>query len=273
MHESRNKRKMPGLDSKIITGWNGLMLSGLIDAYDAFGDTEFLNLALANANFINDELIIDNRLQHTYDETKTINGFLDDYAAVIQAFIKIYQSTFDEKWLLVADALTNRVLDIFYDNKSDYFYFSEESADLITRKMDLVDNVIPASNSLMASNFYLLGKLLDVNKYLETAERMLSKIYKLIIREPNYMTQWAILYGYFSKEIKEVVIVGEDAKIYRSEMAKYLIPNVIFTGTNTTSNLPLIVDKKIESGTRIYVCENKTCKLPVDTVQAALGQL
>ena len=80
-------------------------------------------------------------------------------------------------------------------------------------------------------------------------------------------------YGYFSQGIKEVVIIGEDAEIFRNEMARRSIPNVVFAGTKTTSKLPLMVDKKIKDETRIYVCENKTCKLPVSTVQAALEQL
>ena len=159
----RAERIRPGLDDKILCSWNGLMLNGLVDAYRTFGEEKFLNLALKNARFVKDNFLKNDFLSHSYKNGHTkIQGFLEDYASVIDAYTNLYQATFEENWLHLAEKLTLYVCQNFYDEKEQLFYFTDKSAEeLIARKKEIFDNVIPSSNSMMARNLYTLGFLLD----------------------------------------------------------------------------------------------------------------
>ena len=126
--KERDARIRPGLDDKTLTSWNGLMLKGYVDAYLTFGEEHFLEVALQNANFILDkQLRKDGGLNHSYKKGRsTINGYLEDYAFVIDAFLKLYEATFDVKWLTEADALMAYSLEHFYDQDSGMFYFTSD---------------------------------------------------------------------------------------------------------------------------------------------------
>lgn len=162
--QARSKRPAPGLDDKILAGWNGIMLKGLTEAYRTFDEADYLELALANASFIKNKLINNNVLFRNYKEGKASQeGFLEDYAWVIDAFISLYQATFDEQWLTLSKELTEHVVMHFYDEEENLFYFTSDNAEkLIARKKEIFDNVIPASNSVMAQNMHKLGILLEI---------------------------------------------------------------------------------------------------------------
>ena len=158
----RAKRIRPGLDDKVLAAWNGLMLNGLLQSYKAFGDPDILQLALNNADFLEKNMIKnDGRIDRNYKAGKSsINGFLDDYAFIIDAFIELYQVTFDKSWLDKADKLTQYAIDHFFDSNSGmFFYTSKIDPPLIARKKVITDNVIPASNSAMATVLFHLGTL------------------------------------------------------------------------------------------------------------------
>jgi uncharacterized protein YyaL (SSP411 family) len=177
--KEREKRIRPGLDDKILASWNGLMFKGYVDAYRAFNDQVFLEKALKNASFLSEKMIEkDFRVWRNYKNGKAnINGFLDDYAFVIDAYIALYQATFDGKWIALAKNLTDYAIKHFYDEKSGmFFYTSNLDPKLIARKMELHDNVIPGSNSAMARNLYYLGHVFYDEKYIEMASQMLHNI-------------------------------------------------------------------------------------------------
>ena len=158
----RNKRAKPRLDDKILTSWNGLLLKGLVDAYRHLGEKEYLNLALRNANFLLDNLMKkDGGLFHNHKNGKsTINGYLEDYASVIDAFVGLYELTFDQRWLLRARDLTEYCIENFHDSNSGLFFFTSKIDDIIIRRtLETSDNVIPASNSIMGQNLLRLSKL------------------------------------------------------------------------------------------------------------------
>jgi len=126
--KEREKRIRPGLDDKILTSWNALMICGYVDAYSAFSEKKFLDAALMNGNFILNNLMKeDSRLDRNFKESKSsINAFLDDYAYTIEAFIKLYEVTFDETWLNKAKSLTDYALQHFNDNESGFFFFTSD---------------------------------------------------------------------------------------------------------------------------------------------------
>ncbi|HHH50654.1 MAG TPA: thioredoxin domain-containing protein, partial [Saprospiraceae bacterium] len=167
LFKERSKRIRPGLDNKILTSWNGLMLKGYIDAYKAFGKKEYLDMAFNNASFILKNMLKDgHRLNRNYKDGKSvINAFLDDYASVIDAFTALYEVSFEEQWLYKAKALMDYVLTNFHDDKSGmFFYVSNLDPPLIARKKEISDNVIPASNSMIAKDLHKLGLYFYNNK-------------------------------------------------------------------------------------------------------------
>jgi len=272
----RDKRIRPGLDDKVLTSWNALMLKGYADAYRVFGEQKFLDAALKNADFLlNNQLKEGNRLNRNYKDGKSvINAFMDDYALLIDAFVALYQATFDEKWLLKADDLTKYALENFYDEKSRmFFYTSSQDAPLVARKKELSDNVIPASNSVMAKNLFHLGTYLYNDDYLQQARDMMNTIIIQFERNsnPSFYSNWCSLMTKFVKEPYEVAIVGDDYATKRAELDKHYLPNALLLGGKTEGTLELLKNKLVEDETRIYVCKKKVCKLPVKKVDKALS--
>ena len=271
--KERNTRIRPGLDDKTLTSWNGLMLKGYVDAYLTFGEQHFLDVALNNANFILDkQLRKDGGLNHSYKEGRsTINGYLEDYAFVIDAFLKLYEATFDEKWLKEADALMAYSIEHFYDYESGMFFFtSDEDPALIARKMEVNDNVIPASNSAMANNLFVLSHHYDSVEYLEKSTQMLNNIIDQVDSYPAGYSNWLNLLINQVYPFYEVAVVGKGATDKSVDLHSVYIPNKMLCGTTKASKLPLLENRYSKGQTRIFVCENKVCKMPTEDSEKAL---
>ncbi|WP_151085760.1 thioredoxin domain-containing protein [Hymenobacter baengnokdamensis] len=272
---ARAKRVRPGLDDKVLTGWNALMLSGLVAAYRAFGEAEFLALALRNAEFLQANLRQGPRLYRTWKNGRaTINGFLEDYALVIEAYVSLYEATFAESWLHEAATLTQYVLDNFFDPAEQQFYYTDASAEpLIARKKELFDNVIPGSNSVMAHNLLRLGRHLENADYQALAAAMLSQVQALAAKEPQHLANWASLYAALLRPGAEVALTGPQAEAWRAELSRHFLPHDILAGSLTTSELPLLAGRSAVDKTIAYVCRDRTCQLPVYSVAETLAQL
>ncbi|GGH55993.1 thioredoxin [Dyadobacter endophyticus] len=274
--ESRRSKIRPGLDDKILASWNGLLIKGLTDSYRALGHEAIRDLAVATAHFIAGKMTTGNKLNHSYKNgLATVTGFLEDYAAVIDGYLGLYQVTFEENWLQKAQELADYTISNFFDQSEGFFHFTDSYGEtLIARKKELFDNVIPASNSMMAHNLYVLGKILDREDYLEIADNMLSKMTKLLLADVQWVTNWAALYCQRAVPTAEIAIVGADADAVRKDFDRFFIPNKIVIGTSTSSTLPLLLNRtEINAKTAIYVCFDKTCQLPVTKVEEALDQL
>ncbi|WP_299366295.1 thioredoxin domain-containing protein [Winogradskyella sp.] len=274
--EARNKRNKPRLDDKVLTSWNTLMLKGYVDAYKAIGNEDYLKKAITNANFIKkNQLKGDGLLFHSYKNGKsTINGFSEDYAHTIAAFIRLYQVTFNEEWLSIAKGLMDYTIEHFLNEKTEMFYFtSKGSSNLIARKTEVFDNVIPSSNSVLAECLLKLGHYYSDKVYSELAHQMLKNVNDTMLKIPSAYTNWLSLYLNYSNPYYEVVISGEEAKDILKQLKVLYIPNVLISGSTTESDLPLLKNKFNKDETLIYVCTNGTCKLPVNTIDKALGQI
>ncbi len=272
----RSKRVRPPLDDKSLTAWNGLMVKGYVDAYRAFGNKKWLDAALKNGNLTLDKIMQpDHSLRRNYKDGKlVINAFLDDYALTAEAFTALYQVTFDEKWLNAARDLTEYAFQHFYDEKTGFFFYTSDlDPPLVARKMETADNVIPASNSLMANNLYVLGEFFYDEKYRKTAQQMMQKMANVMVKSesPDYYSNWGRLYLQYLRPVYVVAIVGEDFAKKRDDLLRNYLPNALLMGGSTEGSLELLKDKLQAGETMIYVCQNKVCKLPVREVQAALG--
>ncbi len=271
----REQRIHPGLDDKILTSWNALMIAGLADAYEALGDESYKKEALKTGNFIWITMWNGKQLFRNHKNGKSsINGFSEDYAATIQAFIKLYQITFDEEWLNRAQTLMEVSFKNFFNHENGLFNFkSSEDVNLYVQKSTIDDNVIPSANSMMALNLYYLGHYLYNEDYLKQAKKMLNSAIPYMEQQASFYYNWFELYRRMLKEPYEVAIVGKNAEERRKDLASNYLPNALLLGGQSEGSLELLQMKLQQGKTMIYVCQNKTCKLPVENIEDALSQI
>jgi len=273
----RNKREKPTVDDKVLSSWNALLMKGFLDAYAAIEDPSYLQNALSIAQFFQDKIIQKNgEVWRNYKSGKTsIGGFLDDYAFLSKAFIRLYQITFDKHWLDVSKQLTDYAIKNFYDASSGMFFYTEHrSHQNLIRKIELTDNATPSSNAAMAEILYVLGVYFENEDYTDKSKRMFSKLYAQLQKQgTNFYASWCFLAGWFSYGTNEVAIVGKEAVQKNLVLQKNYLPLSLFLGSTEQENLPLVQGKHIAGKTFIYVCTNKTCRLPVEETKAALDQL
>jgi uncharacterized protein YyaL (SSP411 family) len=270
----RGKRVRPGLDNKILASWNGLMLKGLCEAYRAFNKPEYLELALKNAEFITVNLLTGAKLSRVYKKegAAAIATFLDDYANVTDGFIALYEVTLNEAWLIQAQKLADYALAHYYDKDGGVFFYTADNDEvLIARKSEMMDGVIPASNSVMARNLKKLGLFFDNEGYLEVSAQLLRNIAPHLAKYSTAYSNWTILLLDEVFGTYEVAITGSNAETKRIEMEQNYIPNKIMLG-GTDGSLPLLAEK-FNNDTRIFVCRDKTCGLPAYNVADALKQI
>ena len=272
----RNKRNKPTTDTKVLASWNAMMLKAYTDAYAATGTPAYLAKALLVAAFIEKSLLDkDGRLWRNYKDGKaSIDGFLDDYAWVAQAWIRLYQVTFDKHWLDLARQVTDYAVANFADGKSGMFYYTRgNSSGLVARKIEISDNVIPSSNAIMAGVLLKLGTYFENTAFLEKSQGMFRKVAGKMKGLTSYYAQWCYLAGLFSHDLYEVAIMGKDAEKRNLELQQHYLPGCIFMGETDEENLPLLENKLPADRTLIYVCTNRICKLPVEKSGQALTQI
>ena len=272
----RTERIRPALDDKTLTSWNALMISGLTKAGQVFSEKKFLNAAIKNANFIvSEQTTKEGNLLHSYKNgISKLDGFLEDYCFVIEAYTDLYQATFEQIWLERAKDLLDISIENFYDTERGMFYFTSKNASgLIARKMELKDNVIPASNSSMAKSLNVLGHYFDKKAYLNMSETMLNNIQPYMSNYGSGYSNWGQLYLNQVFPYYEIAIVGDNAKEKLSELNRTYVANKLLIGSQKSSELPLLENKYVLGDTYIYVCVNKSCQLPVTEVSEAVKQL
>jgi hypothetical protein len=274
LKEARNKRIRPNLDDKVLTSWNALMMQGYIDAFKAFGTKEYLEAAVKNANFlVENQLRKEGGLNRNFKNGKsTINGYAEDYAIVMQAFISLYEVTLDEKWLTSSKKIADYLFINFFDNKNGMFHFtSKEDTNLIARKHEVVDGVIPSSNAIIANSLFKLGHYYADTKYLSTSEQMLNNLKENVKRNPANYSHWLNLMTNFTKPFYEVVVAGDAASVVNKRLINKYYPNILIAGTNKANNtLPLLAYKFNKGETFIYVCVNGSCKMPETSLKKAI---
>ncbi|WP_034919316.1 thioredoxin domain-containing protein [Gillisia sp. CAL575] len=274
LSSKRNTREKPRLDDKQLTSWNALMLSGYVDAYKITHNEDYLAIALKNASFIKKHLCkSEGNLQRSFKNGESsINGYLEDYALLIEACIKLYEVSFDFEWLNFSKDLLDYCIQNYHDPKTGLFYFtSKKDQPLITRNYELSDNVIPASNSVMAQNLFKLSKYFGEEDFLTISEKMLTAVTPQLEDYPQGYSNWLSLKLNFSHSFYEVVIMGPNAKDLLAKLNKEYLPNILIAGSTVENNSsPLFQHRFKKDENLIYVCSNGACQLPVKTITSAL---
>jgi uncharacterized protein YyaL (SSP411 family) len=274
--KARSKRIRPGLDDKILAGWNAMTVIGLVDCYKAFGEVRYRDLALKGITFIEQQMIRDGVVYRSFrGKLSSTEGFLEDYAFLVKSYVALYQVTFDETWISKGAKLAKYVIDHFYDTNEGYFQYTSSNAEnLIARKKEIFDNVIPSSNSVMAQALFDLGVIVDDAAWKDIAVNMTTRLAKIMEEEPAYMSNWATLLATIVNGQAEVVIIGPDCLGIARDIHRQYFPFAILMGAVKDSTLPLVSGRDmINNNTTIYVCFNKACRLPVNTVAEAVAEL
>lgn len=268
-----DKRVKPGLDDKTLTSWNAMMCTAYSKAALCFENDAYKKIALACIQFIMTELRQSNgKLYRTYKNGHAkINGFLEDYAFVIEALMEVYVLSQNEEFLHEAQKLCDLVLDEFNNPDSPFLFYTDRSAgDLISRSTEIHDNVIPASNSQMASNLFQLGVYFNRESYHKRAIEMLNLIPAEFRHYGSSYSNWGCLALNILYPSREIAIVGKSVDEKLRQLCKHSFTNTILAVSEGNSDMPLVKGRFVDNETLIYVCKNNACQLPVKTINDAL---
>ncbi len=268
----RNKRVHPGLDDKIIVSWNALMIKGYAQAYKIFANPEFLDAAERSADFILKEMWDQKKLLRIHKNGKsTISAFAEDYACLCEALLLLYEASGEEKYLLHSHVLLQRSIELFYNKDKKLFYFTaQDEPEFITRKTDVNDDVIPSANSIFGKCLLLLSYYFDQPEYVNILDGMIEKIQGKIQKFPSGFSNWMQLILQRDMGFYQIIISGPEAKTWVQKLHAMYIPNAIIIRVHESSQIPLLADKKTGAKTMVYICKDKVCQLPVESIDDAL---
>lgn len=276
LREERESRERPHRDEKILAGWNGLMIEGYAQAYRALGADSILQAAREAAEFVLGAMKTpEGGLYRSYFEGQArIPAFADDYGYLIEGLVALYQVTFEERWLREAEQLMEYARAHFQEAEGDYFFLTEHDAEtLVVRPLEISDNVTPSANASLARGLFLLGTYLYEESYLEQSQRMLQQIQPQVRANAASYAHWARLSLWLAQPPYEVAIVGDDWATLAPAWWQRYDPQVLLLGGAEEGTLPLLERKRVPDETRIYVCQDKSCRLPVTDNEAAFSQL
>lgn len=268
--EIRNKRIRPGLDDKIILGWNALMNTATSKAFEATGEEAYRQLAIDNMRFILEKFSARDtgRMMHTWkNEEAKYPAFLDDYAFLIQALIHLQEITGDQEWLKKAGELTTLVIDEFDEVETGYFFYTgKDQQDVIVRKKEVYDGAVPSGNSVMAYNLYRLSILFDRPEWKEKSRHMVEGLLQVIIKYPTSFGVWGSLYQEMTMGTYEIAVTGKNAGNVIKQVLNEYIPHRVFMASEVASEWPMLSGKTLGERTSIWLCEQYRCNAPVGSV-------
>ncbi|MEJ2163040.1 MAG: thioredoxin domain-containing protein [Robiginitalea sp.] len=274
--QKREERPRPRLDDKLITSWNGLLLGGFCDVYRYCDIQHARTQALELAAFIEKVLSRqDGGLIHSFKPGgKAVNGYLEDYAAVIQGYLKLYTITGDAAWMERSKGLSDYCLEYYASQGQPLLFFSSNlDRPLIRRTLEVNDSVIPSSNSMMAKNLFLLGSFFAIPAYRERAISMLEVMGDSIERYAGQYPNWLQLALWLDRPFYEVAITGPGATESLKALLPFYLPHTFLAGSPQEMPYPLFTNRHSEEDTRIFLCEFGQCQKPLTDVNDVLAIL
>lgn len=269
----RNQRIRPGLDDKIIASWNALMVKAYAYAAGISGDAEWKETAIKAALFIDKNFIDDKaRMKRSWKSGKAkINGFLNDYAFTAEAYIEMYQLTFDESWLYKAKQLSESVLDEFSQQDTPLFWYlpqtnEDKHVSSLSRILETSDNVEPSGNSVMAKVLLFLGNYFENDEYINRSAEMCRYIQTKMVAYPSYHAKWAAVTALHANGLNLIAIAGPEAIQFAYKLRTLYKPFIIIGATLTDSKIPALSGKFSKDKTLVYSCMNHVCQTPVENI-------
>ncbi len=279
----RAQRIPPGLDDKVLTAWNGLMLAAFAEAGRALKREDYTAVATQNAEFLYRKMrTADGRLYRTWKAgtfTARYNGYLEDYAFLADGLLALYQTTFDDKWFIWLRELADTMLTRFLDAEhGGFFDTSDDHEALIHRPKDVQDNAIPSGNAMAALVLLRLNLYTGEGLYWDVAETAVSALYGPLLQYPNGFAQWLIAAQFITGEPQEVAIIGQpdtaDTKALIETVFAHYRPHLVTAVGETGDTIPLLTNREQRDGrATAYVCRRFVCQQPVNTAEALAAQL
>lgn len=270
----RSERVFPGIDDKVLTGWNAMTVKGLAHAAVIFDEPRYLDLGREIITTLLNNQWDGNQLKRNFKNGySTIDAFLEDYAHMIDGLIALHQADLEENWINAAVSLTEKAIQEFSDEKSGMFFFTDSSSNLIARKMEINDNVIPSSNSVMAHNLFALGSLTGRMEWINRAEQMMYNVYDGMEMYGSGYSNWAMLLQRMITGQKEVVFAGNNVDEAISEFRGQIDIPVLLARVTESSTLSISQGRHSTDDLIIYVCEKGVCSLPVKSVAEAISRV
>ena len=268
----KEKRTKPRIDDKIIVSWNSLAIVGLVDAYEALQNYDYLVLAKSIFEELKDNSFRNNKLIHTYKENQFQEGVLEDYAYLSKASMRLFQATGDESYFDFSKNIIDNSLELFDDDQSDLLRYSNNN-ELFTKVISVDDGVIPSPNSIIAEQLFNIGHIIFDDEYLNLSDKMVSSVQDIIDGNINSYSVWANNILNRVEPFFEIAIIGPNANSITDDITNYFTPNTIVVQSQIESDIPLFIDRYFEDETYIYVCQNKTCQRPETKINLALEQV
>lgn len=271
LYEARKLRIKPNRDEKVILSWNSLMIKSLCKAYAAFGNDGYLKLAEKNIRFIEKNLQSENgNFNHSWNNVVNAQeAFLDDYAALIQAYIFLQQVTGNDSYLIKAKKINENVIAKYSDEESELFYFTPKNQqDIIIRKKEIFDGATPSGNAMMAENLLMLSIYFDNHEWKERVYKMIGNIHNLIEKYPFSFGYWSLNLQIITKGFKEIVITGNElVSMLKLVLKEYIPIKIIQSSKAENDDWPLLKNRKFSELTYIHLCEDYHCVNPFETIE------
>ena len=278
----RAQRIWPGLDDKVLTAWNGIMLAAFAEAGRVLQRPDYTETAVLNARFLQEKMWVNGRLLRTWkagSEAK-YNGYLEDYAYLADGLLALYQNIFDERWFTWARELAEVMLTHFYDAQDGGFFdTSDDHETLIYRPKDVQDNATPSGNAMATGVLLRLSLYTGEGNYWDVAETAVSGLYGPMLQHPSAFAQWLCAASFILGEPQEVAIVGDHAEadadaLLATTFTEYRPNLVVAMGGPNSTAVPLLQERKwLNDKATAYVCRRFVCQQPVNEPDALAEQL
>jgi len=280
----RSKRPRPHLDDKIITAWNGLMISAFARAAQVLDDASYLETAIRAAEFVTTQL---------YDEAGQIlfrsyrggrggtEGFADDYAFFIEGLIDLYQASFETRWLKFALELQNKMDALFWDEHAGgYFTVTGQDSSILLRLKEENDSAEPAASSVAALNLARLAGIWNDPDLLGRARKTVNAFARQLMHFPSALPQMLVAFDFLETRPRQMVVAGsladERTRELLREIRKHFLPQAIVLLADGGEDQDFLGQKNeairamttIQGQPAVYICENFSCKAPVTDVRA-----
>ena len=280
--DARNRRIAPGLDDKILTSWNAMMLRAFAEAASVLDRSDYGTVARRNAEFLLDHLQPDGRLLRTYKDGRAkLNGYLEDYAFLIDGLISLHEFTFEVRWLTDTVALTEQMVELFWDESTGQFFDTGiDHEALVIRPRDFSDNATPSGSSMASDVLLKMAVITGNQEYERKAVAGLRSVREMMLQFPSATGQWLSALDFYLSNAKEIAIIGdrgtEDTSALVAEVYRHFLPNRVFLGLSgadgeddsEVAGMPLLEGRERVDGRAVaYVCENYVCKLPTSDAQ------
>ncbi|MDW0323321.1 MAG: thioredoxin domain-containing protein [Nitrososphaeraceae archaeon] len=280
LYQIRLKRIKPGTDKKILTSWNGLMISGFISGYKVTGNSSYLESAQKAVSFIENNLSKNgNRLDRVFNNVSKISGYLDDYAFYTEALINLFSVDSKSYYLQRAIDYTTSMIDHFWDNETnDFFFTPDDNEKLIVRTKNHYDLAIPSGNSVAVSNLIKLYYYTQNQEFLSKADHMIQRMSKPAAGNPFGFGQLLSAIYLRVKTPIEISVIKQDGHSgLGNHINRRFLPNAITAIVNQSALSELekypyfkgkLSDKNNNSSKEFaFVCKDFTCSLPITTIK------